>query len=461
MSDNIASGVEILKGGKLLGITVLVNRYDGVDLPDDACRLLVIDGLPEVQGLTERVESNLLEGTDTYLLRQIQKLEQGMGRGVRSEEDRCAVLLSGARLTQRINQPNARAMFTPATQVQMELGREVTRQIKGKPISDLRGILDLCIERNTEQGVKWWQAGRSRLAQAPEGQASRVDSVAISQRVAFDHLMSNQVHLAEGVLQTSVHAEQDHMVRGYLKQQLAEIKQISDPAEAQKILLSAVSDNRRVLKPLAGITHLKLNAPASQASAAAAMMSKRFIDTNQLVLFTNALADDLVWDKERTNRFEAAIRDLGLLVGFGSQRPDEDYKDGGPDNLWAVGNLLFLVIECKSGVDDDGRLISKDHCNQLLGANSWFKKNYDNTCRSVPILIHPNHKFQNEASPSPDMRIIDNEKLTKLRQSVRSLGAAVAKLGNFKDGPGIGKQLDQYNFTAAKFVAAFSRPFSS
>jgi hypothetical protein len=89
-------------------------------------------------------------------------------------------------------------------------------------------------------------------------------------------------------------------------------------------------EDSRVLKPLAGITHLKLSAPASQASAAAAMMSKRFIDTNQLVLFTNALADDLVWDKERTNQFEAAIRDLGLLVGFGSQRPDEDYKDGGP-----------------------------------------------------------------------------------------------------------------------------------
>jgi hypothetical protein len=79
-----------------------------------------------------------------------------------------------------------------------------------------------------------------------------------------------------------------------------------------------------------------MNAPASQASAAATMMSKRFIDSNQLVLFTNALADDLVWDKERTNRFEAAIRDLGLLIGFGSQRPDEDYKDGGPDNLWVA-----------------------------------------------------------------------------------------------------------------------------
>jgi hypothetical protein len=322
-----------------------------------------------------------------------------MGRGVRSEEDRCAVLLLGARLTQRINQPNARAMFTPATLVQMEVGREVTKQIRGKPIGHLRPILDLCIERNTDQGRKWWQAGRSRLAQAPEGQASRIDDAVVLQREAFDNLTSGQVVRAEQAIQAAVNAARDPTVRGYLKHQLAEIKHLSDPAQAQQILLSAVSENRRLTKPLAGIVHLKLTAPAAQAAASSAFMSKRFIDPNSLVLFANALAADLVWDKDRTDRFEAAMRDLGLLLGFGSQRPDQEYKDGGPDNLWAVGGLNFLVIECKSGVDNDDHMISKDHCNQLLGAQSWFKTNYDHSCRSSPILVHPNSRFQSEASP--------------------------------------------------------------
>lgn len=250
------------------------------------------------------------------------------------------------------------------------------------------------------------------------------------------------------------------MVRGYLKLQLAEIMHVSDPAKAQEILLSAVSDNRRVTKPLAGITHVKLTAPAGQAAACASFMSKRFIDTNALVLFANALAADLEWDKDRTDRFEAAMRDLGLLLGFGSQRPDKDYRDGGPDVLWAVGALRFLVIECKSGVDQDGRLISKDHCNQLLGAHSWFKTNYDHSCQSTPILVHPNSRFQNEASPSPDMRIIDDDKLNKLRQAVRKFGAAVAGLGGFRDEAEIAKKLDQFGFTAAKFVDTYTRPFS-
>ena len=460
MSSNIAAGVEKLKGGAHMGITVLVNRYDGVDLPEDACRLLIIDGLPEVQGLIDRVEANLLEGTDAYLLRQVQRLEQGMGRGVRSEEDRCAVLLLGSRLVQRINLPSARAMFTPATLVQMDLGRAVTQQVKGKPAVELLPILGLCMDRNTEDGVKWWQAGRARLAQAPEGQAAHIDGAVIRQRAAFDLLVAGQAKAAEQELQTAVNAQSDKMVRGYLRQQLAEIVNVVDPAQAQQILLSAVSDNRRVIKPLAGITHVRITAPAKQAAASSEAMSSRFVDANALVLFCNALADDLVWDKDRTDRFEAAIRDLGHLVGFGSQRPDKEYRDGGPDNLWAVGGLHFLVIECKSGVENDGRMIAKDHCNQLLGAHSWFKKNYDASCSSTPILVHPNHKFQKEASPSQDMRILDDERLTNLRKAIRGLGAAVASTGGFHDAD-VAQKLDQFAFTSAKFVGQHTRPFTT
>jgi len=43
--SNLYKGVKCLKTEKV-GLTILVNRYDGIDLPKDACRFLVIDGLP-------------------------------------------------------------------------------------------------------------------------------------------------------------------------------------------------------------------------------------------------------------------------------------------------------------------------------------------------------------------------------------------------------------------------------
>ena len=455
-SDTIATGVDRLKRGEHIGITVLVNRYDGVDLPDDACRLLIIDGLPEFLGLLDRVESSVLEGTDLDLLRQVQKVEQGMGRGVRSSEDRCAVLLLGNRLAQRVNQPSARTMFTPATLAQLDLGREVTQQVKGQPATALRPLLDYCIEGN----IQWWQAGRSRLAHAPEGQDSPVSPSIVQQRQAFDLLSMSQSKQAEAKLQQAVNAEGDRSVRGYLKQQMAEAMSVTDPAAAQALLLSAVADNRRVVKPIAGITHTRIMAPAVQAEASLSFISSRSINLNQLVIHANALADDLVWDEYRTERFEASIRELGWLIGFGSQRPDNEYRDGGPDNLWAVGGLHFYVIECKSGVKNDGRLISKDHCNQLLGSVSWFVRNYDTTCTYTPILIEPVNRFQQEASPSADMRIIDDEKLRALRDAIRSFGRAVAALGSFKDVTGVASLLDGHKFTAAKFIAQYTKPFS-
>lgn len=261
-------------------------------------------------------------------------------------------------------------------------------------------------------------------------------------------------------MQEAVNAEADRAVKGYLKQQLAEIIHLTDAVSAQTTLLSAVGDNRRVIKPIAGIAHVKINAPAGQASACTDFMSKRFVDPNGLVLFVNALADDLKWDKDYTDRFEASMRDLGLMLGFGSQRPDKEYRDGGPDNLWAIGALNFLVIECKSGVDNDGRLISKDHCNQLLGSVSWFKRNYDNTCSYVPILVEPVNKFQSEASPSADMRIIDDEKLRILREAIKSFGRSLAYNSNYRNEASIAAQLDSHSFTAAKLVGAYTKSFT-
>ncbi|GLP76397.1 hypothetical protein TUM20983_35070 [Mycobacterium antarcticum] len=45
-ADAVADTVEKLRSG-IVGLVVLVNKYDGIDLPGNACRVLVIDGLPE------------------------------------------------------------------------------------------------------------------------------------------------------------------------------------------------------------------------------------------------------------------------------------------------------------------------------------------------------------------------------------------------------------------------------
>lgn len=457
--DSIALGVAKLKAGHV-GLTVLVNRYDGVDLPDDACRLLIIDGQPETSGLVERVEAGPLEGTEQQLLRQIQRLEQGMGRGVRSAEDRCAVLLFGARLTQRVNSPEAAQMFTPATMTQIQMGKEITKQIKGRPIEELRPILDLCIEQNTPDGQRWRQAGRARLAKAAEGVASHIEPAIPRVRKAFDLATLQQWAAASNELQAAVHAEKNEIIRGYLKQQLAEYINPENQVEAQKILLSGFTENQRILRPMQGISYSKVPTPTvSQGQASEEFIRGRFLDPNSFILYVNALLSDLTWDPERTDIFEAAMQELGVFLGFGSQRPDKMYKNGGPDNLWAVGGLKYYVIECKSGGVDHKKPICKDYCNQLLGAVSWFKRTYSDTCVPIPIQVHPSAKYQAEASPSADMRVIDTACLQKLKDAVQKYAKAVVAGGDgFLSVDKFGEALQHLKLSEANFIQTFTLP---
>ncbi|MDT0139108.1 helicase C-terminal domain-containing protein [Acidovorax sp. PRC11] len=419
--ETIANGVAALKA-KHVGLTVLVNRYDGVDLPEDACRLLIVDGIPEVHDLAERLDAMMLDGTELQLLRQIQRIEQGMGRGVRSNEDRCAVLLLGARLTQRVNSPEARRMFTPATLAQIDLGKEVTRQLKGKAIFELQPILELCINKDS----KWWLAGRQRLAKAPEGSVSHIDTATPLLRKAFDLATLGQWTAAAAALQPAVHAETAPMVRGYLKQQLAELINPDSPIEAQKLLLAGILDNPRILKPLQGVSYKRIPTNTrSQGENAEEFVRTRFIDPNGLVLWTKALLADLSWDPDRTDAFEAAMQELGRFIGFGSQRPDKTYKDGGPDNLWAMTPTKFAIIECKSGVADKDKAITKDFCNQLLGSESWFKNRYEANATTDLVIVHPSSKFGDAASPSTNMRVIDVQSLDKLKMAIDGFAKAV------------------------------------
>ncbi|MBC5638693.1 hypothetical protein H8S33_18125 [Ornithinibacillus sp. BX22] len=87
-SKNLHAGVEKLKE-EHVGLVVVINKYDGIDLPKSACTVLVIDGLPDVRRKIDKIEESALQGSELVLNNKIQKIEQGMGRGIRSKDDYC------------------------------------------------------------------------------------------------------------------------------------------------------------------------------------------------------------------------------------------------------------------------------------------------------------------------------------------------------------------------------------
>ncbi len=409
--DNIHAGIERLKNEKV-GLVILVNRYDGIDLPKNACRLLVIDGLPDVRRQIDKVNQSVLMGSDRVTSQIIQRIEQGMGRGIRSNDDFCAVFLMGKNLTGQLYAGGAVEKFSPGTKAQLELSEKLSEQIQGKGLREIWDAILLCLKRDTE----WVTASKGAVASLTYHSAFTADKVAIETRKSYDLASCNNFPMAAKELSSLVNETSDRPFKGYLKQCLAEYINFYDKVESQKTLMSAVSINRRVLKPLEGIAYHKLESAAmDQSRVCSEYLKSRHKDPNKIIIEINGILELLLFKPDTSNIFEESFRKLANYIGFNSQRPELEFKKG-PDVLWETGALNYFVIECKNGATT--KSINKHDCNQLNGSAMWFESKYDISCTYTPIIIHPSSIFEHAASPHKKTRIIDSNCLDKLKENI-------------------------------------------
>lgn len=69
-SSNMKNGIDKIKASSS-GLYVILNKYDGIDLPDEACRLLIIDGLPNILNMNDRYEKSIVNQNDRILREKI------------------------------------------------------------------------------------------------------------------------------------------------------------------------------------------------------------------------------------------------------------------------------------------------------------------------------------------------------------------------------------------------------
>lgn len=151
--DNIENAVSSLKSNHM-GLLVFVNRYDGIDLPDDACRMLVIDGLPPLRNEKDKYIQSIDPSSNILRREQIQRIEQGMGRGVRSNSDSCCVILMGDNLSDVLLRNNGVSFFSNATREQYNLSKELwdlLKQENSKPsVDDVFELANFSLSREVE-----------------------------------------------------------------------------------------------------------------------------------------------------------------------------------------------------------------------------------------------------------------------------------------------------------------------
>lgn len=449
-SADISAVVGRLKTGHV-GLVVIVNRYDGIDLPDAACRVLVIDGLPQAYSLTERREAVALRDSDAMVTRQLQRLEQGMGRGVRSRDDRCAVILLGARMTQLVSRADISGRLSPATRAQLQLSRRVASDLEGATIHDIEGVVTQVV--NGDPGFR--EISREALVGVTYGPAL-VSPAAIHLRRAYDAAIGGRLDEASEHADKAVQAATDagdERLAGWLGETLASYLHPVDAVRAQQALVAATRRNPAVLRPRAGLSYRRVNASDAQSRFASSNLQQRYHDGAQLRLGIEAVLDDLVWDNDRTDATEEALAELANLLGLVSQRPERDFGRGS-DVLWALSDGKYAVIEAKSGAT--GRKIWKKDINQLAGSVNWCKGEYGSETTVIPFMMHPVSLVERSGTPPPGTRILTGEKLEALKTAVLSYATALAHQDGYLNEETIAEQLRQHKLLTGDVINAYS-----
>jgi hypothetical protein len=418
-ADNLRSGVDHLRASAG-NLAVMVNKYDGVDLPDDACRVLVVDGLPDARGLMERYDQGTLKNSDRYIARQVQRIEQGMGRGIRSNDDFCAVLLMGSGLLRALFATGASRHFSPATAAQLALSKTVAAQIAKKGLPAMAEAIGDLLARDPG----WTAAARNILIDITYPDEVPVDFLAVAQRDAFDAARRGRFELAEKRLRDAVNATSDRRVQGWLLDQVAAAVHPQDRVRSQQILAAANDRNSLVSKPIEGIAYKHVDTfGMDQARQAAAFLRDTYGgDANALLLGLKGLLDDLVFVEEEAEAFEQALADLGHHIGFRAQRPEKE-EAAHLDVLWGIGQGEYVLLPCKSGAVSP--TISKRYSDEVSGSVNWFSTYYDHTFTAVPVIVHPSDILDSGASPPVGMRVMTGIQVGALRDAVRAFALAV------------------------------------
>lgn len=392
----------------LNSILGLANRYDGLDLPDDDCRLLVLGGSPRA---TNELEANLSAAWKlgpALRWREATRLVQGMGRCTRNATDFAIICLLGQSLINVTTNPAFLKLLPATLQAEIQWGKEQIEELKHDPSSFAEMVLGLiCDDKyrsEADQAISEIGqhtglpvSGRSiagkevKYARAIwEGDFSGAQEIA---HEIVDHLSGEEwagyrcwwLYLAarsarfSGSSSTEIDALRrakaiginsgwlDHLIR-------SREGDVKKGASSEESISSAVIE--RIWMALEEL----------------GWSGKRFLDYSEEMLRNLEMPKNV-------KAFHRGLAQLGRLLGAHSIVPNQQ---GDPDVVWRFADHIWICFEAKTEKKQDGQGLSKKDLLEARGHVDWVRFFETQGKRNVQILatiISPTDKLQRIALP--------------------------------------------------------------
>jgi len=418
---NIISVIEQLKKGEFSHTVVINNRYDGIDLPDECCRILIIDSMPIFNSLSDKYEEKCRPNSEVINKRIAQKIEQGIGRGVRGEKDYCAILVIGSDIVRFMRSITTNKYFSAQTKKQIEIGLDIAKMAQEEhdaedtPIKQVIGLIKQMLKR--DEGWKEYYVDAMDSIEDMEGQSPIYDQ--LLEEANIEELYCNEEYeKASNAMQKFIDRIcKDELEKGwYLQQQARYTYQIHKDKSIQ-LQKAAFKHNSQLLKPKIGIEYTKVSYINENRLRRIRDFLCKYDNYNEFNLEIDEVLDNLTFGMQ-AEKFEAALKTIGELLGYISQRPDKEIRKG-PDNLWCGINNQFIFFECKSEVEETRGEINKQEAGQMNNHCAWFEEQYGKEIKVNRFLIIPTKRLSYYANFTHEVRIIRRGKLKLLKKNIK------------------------------------------
>jgi Rad3-related DNA helicase len=393
-------------------VAVVANRYDGIDFPDDDCRLLFVEGLPRATNLQERFLMTRMGAQLLFNERVQTRVLQAVGRCTRGLNDYSAVVVTGEEMPDYLSDRKRRGYLHPELQAELEFGIEQSTGVDPKTLlENFQIFLDHEAEwEDANEGILEARANATQLAFPAMDQLAE----AVPYEIEYQAAMWQSDYAAALEAAREVLSElTDPGLRGYralwhyLAGSAAELGvQNGNPGfEAQ-----AREHFQRAKESAIGIPWLVALArrrgmpstPEEQRNATLMLQIERLeAQLSKLGMLHNrdfsAREREIREGLKSANTFEQAQVQLGEHLGFVTGKKE---TDAAPDPWWLIGDIC-LVFEDHADAKPRGAVINATKARQAASHPDWIKEKVPGAreVKVLPVLVTPAKKATDGAMP--------------------------------------------------------------
>lgn len=368
--------------------TILVlSRYDGLDLPDDACRLLVIGGLPSGTNLQEQFLWSRVAAFSLLRDRVLTRFTQGVGRCTRSDNDFAIVIVLGRDMVDFILKRENRRILNSELQAELEFGFQNSR---GKDIEGFKTLREAFFEQGEE-----WEKAEEALTNLREQYRRHTDPVSEKLRSVVSDEISCHYSMWSGDLEAALEfarrvadnlgGDETKGYRGWWYYLAADAAMALHDENDNPTLIGTAQDllkrSSTCCVAISWFARLAREIGSRDDHDEVDDLTAEAIENvrNKLTewgavgsRFEEEL-ESIVHNLQSTKykAFHRGLQGLGETLGFRSELPD---SNAAPDCVWSIGDAVYVVHEAKSGQSIEGAIGVND-VRQAQSHEDWIRNN--------------------------------------------------------------------------------------